>query len=69
MRKRWITGQKQAAQKNETNSTAGGQPPDLSPVGYFETPANANQAAGELQSVQQRNERRSQWDEFRFGST
>jgi hypothetical protein len=57
LRKRWITGQSRPLRKNETNSTASGQPPDLSPVGFFKTSANANQAAGKLQSIQQRNEK------------
>jgi hypothetical protein len=51
------SGNGQAGPGNDASSVAGGQPPGVSQVGYFEAPANANQAAGELQSIQQRNKK------------
>jgi hypothetical protein len=51
------SGNGQAGRGNEASSIVDGQPPGLSKVGYLEIPTNPNQAFGELQSIQQRNEK------------
>jgi hypothetical protein len=51
------SGGGQAGLGNETRSIAGGQPPGLSKVGYFEIPTNANQAFGELSDIREREPR------------
>jgi hypothetical protein len=50
-----LSGNGHAGPGNEASSVADGLPPGLSQVGYLETPTNANQAAGELQGIQQSN--------------
>jgi hypothetical protein len=47
----------QAGLGNEPGSKTGSQPPGLIKAGYFETPANANQAFGELSNIRERERR------------